>query len=49
MVILKSVLSTLDVIVCLMILYGVSKDTKQRAIGVGAVIFTALNIAAMWL
>lgn len=48
-VILKTVLATLDVIICLMILYGVKGDVKNRPIGAGAVIITALNIAAMWL
>ena len=48
-IIAKSVLSTIDVILCGGILIGLRSEKNGKYIGIGAVVFTALNIAAMWL
>ena len=48
-IIAKSVLSTIDVILCGGILIGLLSEKNGKYIGIGAVAFTALNIAAMWL
>lgn len=48
-IIAKSVLSTVDVLLCGGVLIGVHSEKNGKYIGIGVVIFTALNITAMWL
>ena len=49
LIILKTIISTLDAVMSILILFGVKGDRKNKRIGLGAVLFAALNIAIMWM
>lgn len=49
-VIAKTIIATLDIVLTIIIIIGTDNKTEaHRALRVGAVVWTALNIAAMWL
>lgn len=49
LIILKTIISTLDAVMSILILFGSKGDRKNIRIGLGAVLFAALNIAIMWM
>lgn len=49
-IIAKTVISTIDIILTVLVIISTDDKTQsQRNVRVGAVVWTALNIAAMWL
>lgn len=48
-IIAKTVISTIDVLLCGVVMFGLRSEKNGKYIGIGVVIFTALNITAMWL
>ena len=47
-VIVKTVLSTIDVVLAVLMIVSSDKETR-KTIGIGVALWVALNITAMWL